>query len=208
MTDEETYAGPFTVDDGPDDKRGITKAVASRALAEPGFDAGKASNYWRNAASRGLLHPYRRKVSAKRPHFLYHPEQVLICGILIRMSEAGFTGEGIFARAASALQAFSVRDVLSPEQITAGEKPNFPCRNPASWAFRNYLAGHRGFTFELVAFRREDSGFLDHRARLIQYPSAEGTDWHMGPEWKRRSVWALDLDPILEHLTREKGVLH
>lgn len=202
MTDEpETYAGPFTVDDGPDDKRGITKAVAARALAELGFDLGKCSNYWRNAASRGFLHPYRRNISAKRPHFLYHPEQVLICATLIRMTEAGFTGEGIFARAASALQMFSIRDGLTPEQMK-------DLRNPASWAFRNYLAGQRGFTFELVSFRREDSGFLDHRARLVRYPEAEGTDWHMGPEWVRRSVWAVELDPIMDHLTREKGVLH
>lgn len=86
------------------------------------------------------------------------------------MFEAGVTGEDVFARAASASQMFSVRNVLTSEQIDVGEKRDFPCRNPASWVFRNYLAGHRGLTFDLVAFGREDSDFFNHHARVIQYP--------------------------------------
>ena len=50
---EDTYAGPFVVDDTTaPDIMGITKVMAARALAEPGFPQHKASVWWKNTVAR------------------------------------------------------------------------------------------------------------------------------------------------------------
>ncbi len=206
MTDlEETYPGPFVVDDTTvPDARGITKALAARALAEPGFDYATASNFWRNAATRGLLHPYRRQMAAARPHFLYQFDQVFIAAVLHRMSEAGFAGEEVFTFAALALNSFQPLDLVSQADLDAGMSvPNPNVRNPASWVCANFMAGQRGFDFEFATFRHKDTGQTLHLGRVHHHETASGTDWHLGKEWTRRSVWAIELDPILVHLTRD-----
>jgi len=202
---EETYPGPFVVDDTTvPDAKGITKAVAARMLAEPGFDYATASNFWRNTATRGLLHPYRRQMAAARPHFLYQFDQVFIAAVLHRMSEAGFTGEEVFAFAAMSLNGFNVLDLISQSDLDAGKPvPKSPVRNPASWVAANYAGGWRGFDFEFCTFRHKESGQLMHLGRVHHRDTATGTDWHLGKDWTRRSVWALELDPIMEHLTRD-----
>lgn len=206
MTDlEETYTGPFVVDDTTvPDAKGITKALAARALAEPGFEYEKASNFWRNAATRGLLHPYRRQVAAARPHFLYRFDQVFIAAVLHRMSEAGFAGDEVFTFAALSLNSFQVLDLISQAELDAGKPvPPATVRNPASWVAANFMAGQRGFDFEFCTFRHPTTGQVMHRGRVHHGETATGTDWHLGSEWTRRSIWALELDPILVHLTRD-----
>jgi hypothetical protein len=179
MTDlEESYPGPFVVDDTTvPDAKGITKALAARALAEPGFEYDKAVVWWKNTVARGLLHPYRRQVSASRPHFLYRFDQVFIAAVLHRMSQA---------------------------DLDAGKPVPTPnVRNPASWVIANYTRGWRGFDFEFATFRHKDSGQSLTMGRVHHRETASGTDWHLGKDWTRRSVWALELDPIMEHLTRD-----
>lgn len=203
---EDAYGGPFAVFDtaGPD-QTGITKAAAARALAEPGFEYDKAAIWWKNTAARGLIHPYRRQVSAPRPHWLYRADQVLVAAVLHRMSEAGFAGDAVYQKAALALNVFNALDLMTQEDLDAGKAfPKPPARNPAAWVLSAFLAGQRGFNFELVTFRHETRGSENQAGRVIHEPTGMGTDWHMGREWVRRSIWALELDPIMSHICRDK----
>lgn len=199
---EDTYAGPFVIDDVKlSDTKGITKAVAARVLEEPGFDYAKATSWWKNTVARGLIHPYRRNVAASRPTFLYRADQVAVAAVLHRMSEAGFAGEGLFQRAAVSLNDFSVADVMDVADFEAGKTPVFPDRSPAAWALNAYSRGAREFFFEFCTFRGKDSGALDHRGRVIHAGSLMGTDWHLPKkDWTRRSHWNLQLDPILKRV--------
>lgn len=202
---EDTYPGPNVVDDTTaGDTMGITKAVAARVLEEPGFDYAKATSWWKNTVARGLIHPYRRNVAAPRPTFLYRADQVAVAAVLHRMNEAGFAGEGLFQRAAASLNVFSALDLMTAEDFEAGKKPIFPDRNPIAWALNSYAGGARGFVFEFCAFRGKDSGALDHRGRVLQEIDGRvftGTNWHLPQEqWTRRSIWNLQLDPILKRV--------
>jgi len=210
MTDLETYPGPFVVDDTTvPDAKGITKALAARALAEPGFEADKAAVWWKNTVARGLLHPYRRQVSAARPHFLYRFDQVFIAAVLHRMSEAGHAGEEVYASAALALNSFQILDLMTQADLDTGKPvPVSNARNPACWVIANYSGGWRGFDFEFCTFCHKTTGQVLNLGRVHHRETASGTDWHLGAEWTRRSVWAVELDPIIAHLTRPKPKAH
>lgn len=202
---EDTYPGPNVVDDSTDrNAMGITKAVAARVLEEPGFDYAKAVSWWKNTVARGLIHPYRRNVAAPRPTFLYRADQVVVAAVLHRMNEAGFAGDDVYHKAAGSLNGFSALDLMTAEEFEAGKKPVFPDRNPVAWALNSYADGARGFVFELCAFRGKGTGVLDHRGRVIQEVDGHvftGTNWHLPQEdWTRRSIWNLQLDPILKRV--------
>lgn len=200
-TEIETYGGPFAIDDVTEpDRMGITKAVAARALAEAGWPYKQASIFWRNAVARGLLHPYRRQMAAARPHFLFRPEAVLTAAVLMRLNEAGFAGDAVMQRASLALSAWRAED------FPDGDRP--PMRNPGSFVIGAYMGGFRGFGFELVTARHKDSGLLEQHARVRHIPTNTGTDFHIRPEFIRRSLFVFDLDSILEHIFRDKGMLN
>lgn len=203
----ETYGGPFFVPDVPADENGITTAQAARALSHPGFDAKQASDLWHNRLRAGQLTPYNRQRSGRRAH-LFRSDQILTAAIYQRMSECGFQGSepgDAFHAAFLALTAWNTDDL--------GDNPK-PAPRPSAWVFRGYLSGARNFGFELISMRNtKGRGDLKFAARVRHYDfesnNSVGTNfWNPGPTWERRSLFALELDPIMAHLTREKPVVN
>lgn len=211
MTDtpETKYGGPFFIpdEDPTADQLGITTEIAARAISEPGLPIAKATSFFRNKLQAGHLHPYSRSRADKRRPYLFRADQVLAAAIFHRLSESGFVGDSVFQSAGLTLNSWQAKDLN-------GQDASAP--NPASWAFRSFMAGYRNFGFELITMRnmgtveKPGRGELKFSARIRQTdPTTKqtvGTSfWNPGPTWQRRSVWATDLDPILAHITRNKG---
>lgn len=193
------YGGPFIIPAEAPDEMGVTTEQAARALAHAGFDAKQASAFFRNRVLAGQVKPYGRRTSDKRKPYLFRADKILVAAILHRLAESGLTGDPL-QEAHRVLSAWNKDDV-----------PNPPAPTPASWVFRAYMAGQRNFGFELITVRNTQfRGDVKFAARVRQYDpdtkEAVGTSFLMpGPTWERRSVWATDLDPILAHITRNKG---
>lgn len=202
--EQEIYGGPFYIPDAPADEKGLRVSDIARALAEPGFDIRQASTFIHTLLAAGRIRPYGRTRADKRQAHLFRADQVLIAAIQHRMIEAGIVAGPALQAATLSLDSWNDAD-LPPD----GERP---APNPAAWVMRGYLSGFRDFGFEMIAVRNvgtEDKpgrGQLVHRARVRHLPSNSGTSFHMpGHGWVRRSVFALDLDVILGHITREKA---
>ncbi len=210
MTDEtETYGGPFIIPETDSIDIGITTDRAARALAEAGLDRAAASAFFRNQLTAGRLHPYSRLRTDKRRPYLFRADQVLNAAIFYRMTEAGLSGESIFRAAILALKSWNLVDDLGgkPEDIDAGIFPEKPAPNPSAAIFRRHLAGERHHQFEIAVYRNSALGTVAHSARLRHVPTNSGTTFQFwGPEFVLRSVFTVGLDPILDHITREKAV--
>ena len=210
MTDEtETYGGPFIVPESDEIDIGITTDKAARALAEAGLDRAAASAFFRNQMTAGRLHPYSRLRTDKRRPYLFRSDQVLNAAIFHRMTEAGLAGEAVFHTAGRALNSWNLVDDLggNPEDIDAGILPEPPAPTPSAAIFRRHLVGLRGHQFEIATYRDSNFGTVAHSARLRHAPTNAGTTFHFwGPDFVLRSVFALELDPILAHIVREKAV--
>lgn len=195
------YGGPFIIPAEAPDEMGVTTEQAARALAHVGFDVKQATAYFRNRVMAGQVTPCGRvaKEDDGRQPYLFKSDQVLIAAILHRLAESGLIGDPL-QEAHRVLSAWNLDEV-----------PNPPAPTPASWVFRAYMAGQRNFGFELITVRNTQfRGDVKFAARVRQFnldtKEAVGTSFLMpGPTWERRSVWATDLDPILAHITRNKG---
>lgn len=197
------FGAVFFVPEEAPDELGVTTDHAARALAHAGFDKSQAVKFWQARIAAGQVKPYGRRKSDARRTYLFRAEQVLVTAILHRLAECGLTGEPI-AVASRELGRWNL-DHLE------GQEP--PAPNPAAWVLRGYLEGHRNFGFELATIRNTTGrGDLKFTARVRHYDlesnNSVGTSfWNPGESWERRSLWVLDLDPILEHITRDKPVV-
>lgn len=202
-TPEEFYGGPFFVPEVPADENGVTTAQAARALSHPGFDASQATDLWHNRLRAGQLTPYSRQRAGRRAH-LFRADQILTAAIYQRMAECGYSGDAYHA-AFRALTSWSADDLGGQQK---------PAPMPSSWVFRGYLSGARNFGFELISMRNtKGRGDLKFAARVRHYDfesnNSVGTSfWNPGESWERRALFALELDPIMAHLTREKPVVN
>jgi len=195
------YGGPFFVPADASDEMGVTTEQAARALAHAGLDRRQATAFFRNRVLAGQVTPCGRVEKEKdgRQPYLFHADQVLLTAILHRLAESGLTGEPL-------QEAFRVLSWWNADEV-----PNPPAPTPSSWVFRAYLAGQRNFGFELITVRNTTGrGDVKYSARVRQFnlDTKESVGTHFldrGPTWERRSVWATDLDPILAHITRNKG---
>lgn len=198
------YGGVFFIPEEAPDELGVTTEQAARALAHVGFDAKQAAKFLRNRVADGYVTPYGRRRSDKRRSYLFRAEQVLVTAILHRLAECGLTGEPM-AAAGRHFLGWNLNDL-------DGQEP--PAPNPAAWVMRGYLQGHRNFGFELATIRNTTGrGDLKFTARVRHYDfesnNSVGTSfWNPGESWERRSLWVLDLDPTLEHITRDKPVVN
>lgn len=203
MTSNETrdpeYGGALFVPAEAPDERGVTTEQAARALAHAGFDTKQATAFFRNRLMAGQIKPSGRSKTDKRKPYLFRAEQILVAAILHRLAESGLTGDPL-------QEAHRVLSSWNKDEV-----PNPPAPTPASWVFRGYLEGHRNFGFELITVRNTQfRGDVKFSARVRQYnpetKESVGTLFlDRGPTWERRSVWATDLDPIMAHITRNKG---
>lgn len=195
------YGGPFFVPVDAPDEMGVTTEQAARALAHPGFDVRQASAFFRNRVLAGQVKPYGRvkKENDGRQPYIFRADQVMVTAILHRLAESGLIGAPLH-------EAFRVMSGWNTD-----ETPNPPAPSPSSWVFRAYMAGQRNFGFELITVRNTAGrGDVKYCARIRQFnpetSETVGTSFlDRGPTWERRSVWATDLDPILAHITRNKG---
>lgn len=197
MTSENEYGGALFVPWVDADMKGITTDAAARALAQAGLPLRKASEFFRNCAAAGLIHPYTRLRTGKKP-YLYRADQLVIAAVLHRVAEAAIGDRGLRYRVSTTLNAWD-RDDIS-------ETFDGP-RSPAAWAVYEYLQGKRGFSFELRTLRHREKGSLDFACRLARAETNEGTNFRRDPEtWEVRSAWVTSIDDILSHLTRPREV--
>ena len=202
MTDE--YGGPLFVPEVDPDETKLTTEKAARSLEEAGFPFANASNYFRNLSRAGLVHPYSRQKTGKKAYY-FKPDQIVIAAVLWRLSEAGLSGEDLRRTVSRALHSWRLEDLgLTPEEYRSAERPPIPS-SPALAALVEYLEGRRGFSFELMAQRNRKTGDLWQAARI---GNANGNftnfDLQKGDDWETRSIFALDLDNVLAHLTRPR----
>lgn len=209
MTEEETYGGPRYVPQIDGERGMIVTEEAARALAEPGFPIKKASVFFRNLAIGGYVHPYSRQRSGKRAYY-YKPDQVVIAAILHRMGQAGLNGEEQRRAASQALSSAN----LDAMGMTPGDMETAPpgaLMPPAMKVLLGYLQGQRNFCFELATQRDTKRGDVLHTARVRQAGNPEATFGSMfiiQPGSVIDSVYAVDLDPVLAHLTRPREALN
>ncbi|APZ54100.1 hypothetical protein [Salipiger abyssi] len=208
MTEE--YGGFLHVPEVDADEAKITTDKAARSLAEAGLPVDKASVYFRNLTRAGLVHPYSRQKTGKKAYY-FKPDQIVIAAVLWRMAEAGIAGEELrkaASQAASrAMSTWRAEDLgMTQEDMQAGRFPLVPS-SPALAALVAYIQGRRGFSFELMTQRNRKTGDLWHSARI---GNANGgfTNFTLQKhdDWENRSVFALDLDNVLAHLTRPREV--
>lgn len=207
MTGEENYGGALYVPWADADTKGITTETAAQALAEAGLPVSKASAYFRNCAATGLVHPYTRLRTGKKP-YLYRADQLVIASILHRVAEAAIGDKRLRHRVSTTLNAWNLHDLgFSEEDIAAGNTASDRPRSPAAWALFEYMQGQRGFSFEIRTCRNSERGTLDFDCRLTHAPNGKGTNFRLDPaDWLVRSAFVTDVDNVLAHLTRPREV--
>lgn len=207
MSEPETYGGPFFAPEIEADQKGITTEAAARALAEPGLPLNKASVFFRNCATSGLVHPYTRLRTGLKP-YLYRADQLLIAGVLHRVAEAAFADKSLRHKVSLTLNAWDAVDLgLTEEAIREGKAEHFAPRSPVAFALYSFLHGKRGFSFEIRTCRHIEKGTLAFDCRLGLEGTPGVTKFQLPPEdYTVRSAFVTSVDDILTHLTRKREV--
>ncbi|MDJ0630790.1 MAG: hypothetical protein QNJ44_21215 [Rhodobacter sp.] len=207
MSEHDAYGGPFFVPEIDADQKGITTDAAARALAEPGLPLNKASVFFRNCATNGLVHPYTRLRTGLKP-YLYRADQLLIAAVLHRVAEAAFSDKSLRQKVSHTLNAWNADDLsLTEEAIREGNAEHFAPRSPAAFALYSFLHGKRGFSFEIRTCRQMDRGTLTFDCRLGRQDTEGVTRFRLDPEqYSVRSAFVTSVDDILIHLTREREI--
>lgn len=79
-------------------------------------------------------------------------------------------------------------------------------RSPAMWALMEHLSGKRNLSFEMVTLHHTEHGQKYFTAR-VRNTDGIGTNFtEQNEKWVRRSVFALDMNDALAHLTRARPV--
>lgn len=197
-SEHDEYGGPLLIPDvEADDAFGLKIGRMADLLREPGRDARSLSNQLRYFAQNDLIRPYGRVGTGRTAHNLYSVDQLLVAAVLARIVEFGTADADPLRMASLVLQSWSTNDI--------GDGPP-PARSPAMWIIKHHLAGIDGWTFQLGTFRHRTGGNRELRGRIQNGLTKEGTAFKIGDakEWEQRSVFALDLKPILDRLFGDK----
>lgn len=190
---ENDYGGPLFIPNVEEDGRGFKIGKMAELLREPGIDSKYLANQLRYFGQQGLLIPYGQVGSGRTAHNLYAADQLLIAKILGRIVEFGTSDTMPLHYSAVVLQHW--------DRGEFGDKEP-PPGSPAMWIIKGHLSGLDGFTFQLATFRSNKTGNRQMRARIQNAHTKEGTEFHIGDPkvWEQRSVFVLDLKPILARL--------
>lgn len=204
-SESDVYGGAFYVPTVTDDMMGIETDQAARALAQPGLTIAQAAMLWRNLLRDGYIHPYYRRATGKRP-YLFRADQVVCAAVIHRLSELGDSSQ--IRRAASlAMLTWRADDLGRTEDDIRSGAPIPPVpRSPAMWALKEYLQGTRNLSFQLRTLRSDTHGTVTHVARVCDMEGNGGTFMPQPEAFKVRSAIVIDMDSVLEHVTRAKAV--
>lgn len=196
--EHDEYGGPLLIPTvESEDALGFKIGRMSDVLREPGRDASSLANQLRYFAQNDLIRPYGRVGSGRTAHNLYSVDQILVAAVLGRIVEFGTSDTDPLRMSSLVLQSWSTNDI--------GDNAA-PARSPAMWIIKHHLGGIDGWTFQLATFRHRGNGNREMRARVQNGLTKEGTIFRIGDpkEWEQRSVFALDLKPILDRLFGDK----
>lgn len=195
-TDE--YSGPLLIPTGEsDDAFGFKIGKMADLLREPGQEASYRANQLRYFAQNDLIRPYRQIGGGRTAHNIYAVDQILIAAVLARVLEFGTSDTAPLRMSSLVLQSWNKGDI--------GDGPA-PARSPAMWIIKHHLANIDGWTFQLATFRHRGNGNRELRARIQNGLTKEGTKFRIGDlkDWEQRSVFAIDLKPVLDRLFGDK----